>query len=81
MLSVKKMTCKQLAGACDMEFHAETFEEMAKMSKKHAMEMVEKGDKAHLRKMDEMKELMERGEAVRWFEGKRKEFDNLPVND
>ena len=64
-----------------MEFHAETFEEMAKMSKKHAMEMVEKGDKAHLRKMDEMKELMERGEAVRWFEGKRKEFDNLPVND
>ena len=78
---MKKMTCKQLAGACDMEFHAETFEEMAKMSKKHAMEMVEKGDKAHLRKMDEMKELMERGEAVRWFEGKRKEFDNLPVND
>jgi len=81
VLSVKKMNCKQLAGACDMEFHAETFEEMAKMSKKHAMEMVEKGDKAHLRKMDEMKELMERGEAVRWFEGKRKEFDNLPVND
>ena len=25
------MTCKELAGACDMEFHAETFDEMAKV--------------------------------------------------
>jgi hypothetical protein len=36
---MKTMTCKELGGACDLEFHANTFEEIAKMSKKHGMEM------------------------------------------
>ena len=27
---MKTMTCNQLAGACDMAFHADTWEEMAK---------------------------------------------------
>ncbi len=26
------MTCRQLAGACDQEFHAETFEEMTEIT-------------------------------------------------
>lgn len=39
---MKKMTCKQLGGACDLEFKAETFEEMAELSKKHGMDMLEK---------------------------------------
>ena len=37
---MKKMTCKQLGGACDTEFHANTFEEMADLSKKHALEKI-----------------------------------------
>lgn len=41
---VKTMTCKQLSGACDKEYHAETFDEMAEKSKTHGMEMVKKGD-------------------------------------
>ena len=45
---MKTMTCKQLAGACDKQFHAETFEEMAAMSKKHGTQMFEKGDEQHL---------------------------------
>jgi hypothetical protein len=32
---MKTMTCKQLGGACDQAFHAETFEEMAEKSKKN----------------------------------------------
>ncbi|MEK7071244.1 MAG: DUF1059 domain-containing protein [Patescibacteria group bacterium] len=74
------MTCNQLAGACDIEFHAETFEEMGEMSKKHAMEMGEKGDKAHIDKMEEMKNnYMNNPEKVKeWFEKKQKEFDSLP---
>ena len=28
---MKTMTCKQLGGACDLEFIANTFEEMSKM--------------------------------------------------
>ena len=32
---MKAMTCKQLGGACDRVFHANSFEEIAEMSKKH----------------------------------------------
>ena len=41
---MKTMTCRDLAGACDAEFHAETFDEMAELSKKQGMEMLEQGD-------------------------------------
>jgi len=73
------MNCRQLGGACDQEFHANTFEEIAEMSKQHAMEMFQKGDEAHLKAMNEVKELMQKSEAMRdWFESKRKEFEALP---
>lgn len=73
------MTCKQLGGACDLEFHAETFKEMEELSKKHGMEMFQQGDKAHLEAMQKMKELMNSPEAIqKWFEGKRNEFETLP---
>ena len=42
---MKTMTCKQLGGACDKEFHANSFEEMAELSKRHGMEMFQKGDR------------------------------------
>ena len=73
------MTCKQLGGACDKEFHAKTFDEMAEMSKKHGMEMFQTGDEEHLKAMNDMQELMQSPEAMQeWFEGKRREFDTLP---
>ena len=76
---MKTMTCKQLAGACDQELHAETFEAMGDLSRRHAMEMAEKGDTGHLQKMEEMKELMNKpGAAEEWFENARREFDALP---
>jgi len=75
---MKTMTCKQLGGACDLEFHAETFQEMAELSKKHGMEMFKIKDEAHLEAMAKMKELMKDPEAVEtWFELKREEFDEL----
>lgn len=75
---MKTMTCKDLAGACDVEFHAETFDEMAELSKQHAMEMVEQGDKAHIEAMGKMKESMNDSEAMNeWFETVRKTFDGL----
>jgi len=75
---MKTMTCKQLGGACDLEFTAETFEEIAEMSKQHGMEMFQKGDTAHLKAMDEMKALMTSPDAMQiWFEQKRREFESL----
>jgi hypothetical protein len=76
------MTCKQLGGACDKAFHAESFEEIAGMSKQHAMEMFQKKDGAHLNAMNEMNEmqaLMKKPEVMKeWFKNKKKEFDALP---
>jgi hypothetical protein len=76
---MKTMTCNQLGGACDKKFHATSFDEIAGMSKQHAMEMFQKKDAAHLRAMNEMQELMKKPEAMKeWFEGKKKEFGALP---
>ena len=76
---MKTMTCRQLGGACDIEFRANTFEEMAELSKKHGMEMYQKNDIAHLEAMKKIKKQMETpGEIEKWQEKKRKEFDALP---
>ncbi len=75
---MKTMTCKQLGGACDQEFHAETFQSMAEQSKQHAMEMFQKQDKPHLEAMQKMQVLMQTPDAMNeWFENKRKEFEAL----
>ena len=75
---MKTMTCKDLAGACDVEFHAETFDEMAEMPKKHGLEMMEQGDQAHIDAMDKMKESMSDPEAMKqWFETVRNTFEDL----
>ena len=79
---MRTMTCKQLGGACDKEFHANTFDEIAEMSKKHGMEMFQRGDEEHLKAMNEMQELMKSPEAMKeWFENRRKEFDALPADE
>ena len=62
-----------------MKFHAETFDEMAQLSKRHGTEMFEKKDKAHLRAQEEMMQLMSNpGQIREWMDSKRKEFDTLP---
>ena len=79
---MKKMTCKQLGGACELVFEANTFEEIAAQSKKHGMEMFQAGDKAHLKAMQDMKHLMQSPEAMQsWFQGRRDEFNALPNSD
>lgn len=76
---MKTMTCKQLGGACDKEFKANTFEEIAEMSKAHGTEMYQKGDSPHLLAMKEMQELMKSPDGMKdWFENKKREFEALP---
>ena len=78
---MKTMTCKQLGGACDMQFHANTFEELAEQSKKHGMAMFQAGNTDHIEAMKKMQELMKSPDALaKWFENKRKEFETLPTN-
>jgi predicted small metal-binding protein len=76
---MKTMTCTQLGGACDLEFHADTFDEIAEQSKAHGTEMFEKSEPAHLQAMQEMQSLMQSpGAMQKWFEEKRAEFNALP---
>jgi predicted small metal-binding protein len=76
---MKLMTCRQLGGACDLEFRANTFEEMAELSKKHGMEMHRDQDAAHLEAMEAMRSLMEKPEDMEnWFESRRQAFEALP---
>lgn len=76
---MKTMTCKQLGGACDLEFHAKSFEDISEMSKKHGVEMFDQADEEHLVAMDKMKDLMQNpGATKEWIENKKKEFDELP---
>lgn len=73
---MKTMTCKQLGGACDQEFKAETFDEMARLSQLHGMEMFQKGDDAHIEAMNKMRELMQDPNAMQeWMDKKREEFE------
>ena len=75
---MKTMNCNQLGGACQKEFTAATFDEIAEMSKQHGMEMFKKGDKAHLDAMNMMREMMQQPNSMQeWFDGKRKEFEAL----
>ncbi len=79
---MKTMTCNQLGGACEKEFKANTFEEIEEMSKRHGMEMFQKGDEAHLNAMKKMKQLMTTPDALKeWFDSKRREFEALSEDE
>jgi hypothetical protein len=65
-----------------MQFQAETFEEMAELSKTHGLEMAMQGDESHFKAMNTMQELMSTPQAMKeWLKDKRKEFDALPEEE
>lgn len=75
---MKKMTCKQLGGTCNVIFEASTFEEMVELSKNHGMEMFQQKDQDHLAAMQKMQELMQDPKAMqKWFDDKRAEFEAM----
>ena len=79
---MKTMTCNQLAGACEQQFHATTFEEISEKCRSHAAEMVLKNDQAHIDKMNEMMALSKKPGAVKeWYMKVQKEFDELPEDN
>lgn len=76
---MKTMTCKELGGACDHTFSANTFDEIAMQVSKHAREMVGQGDAAHIAAMNDMRSRMTSPEATNaWMDEKRKAFNSLP---
>ena len=79
---MKTMTCKQLGGACDLAFSADTFEELAQQSKQHGLQMFQQQDADHLQAMQQVQELMQDPVAMQtWFAEKKAEFEALPDSD
>ena len=76
---MKRVTCKQLGGACDLVFEAKTFKEVALLSQQHGMEMAKANDQAHLDAMKEMQVLMSDPQAMQqWLKDKEEMFNSLP---
>ena len=78
---MKTMTCKQLYGPCEALIHGENAQEMMENSKKHAMEMAEKGDELHINAMKAMGEShqnMDETAVKQWMEKFQNDFDAQP---
>ncbi len=75
---MKTMTCKQLGGACDKIFQANTFEKMIELSMQHGIEMKEQNEEAHVIEIEKMKVIMLNPNTMHeWFGKKKAEFDAL----
>ena len=76
---MKTMTCKQLGGACEQSFSADSFDEIAELSKQHGIDMFQQNDADHLEAMNRMRELMQDPAAMQqWFDERKREFEALP---
>ncbi len=74
---MKMMRCNELGGACDKEFFGDTFEEIAKQSKEHGIEMINLGDKDHINAMEKMGELMGDSKNLdEWMNERKNIFDS-----
>ena len=72
------MKCSQLGGACEKIFTANTFEEIAHLSKLHGMEMMKKGDIPHIQAMQKLQDLMHNPEDwQKWMDEKKSDFNEL----
>jgi len=75
---MKRITCNELGGVWNEEFNAETFEEIAEVSKKHGTKMYAIDDTKHIPAMKAMMILMKSPDFMKdWFENKKLEFESL----
>jgi predicted small metal-binding protein len=78
---MKTMTCSQLGGACDLELHGETADEIIKAQDKHLNEVVTGGDQAHAQALKEMKGRWKHPiKGMGWYKKTKSDFAAL-VND
>lgn len=76
---MKVMTCKQLGGACEKEFRANSFEELSILVQQHGMEMFQKQDEDHMEAMMKIQALMQNPQEMQvWIDEKRALFESLP---
>ena len=52
---MKKLTCRDLGGPCDLELIGDSFQEIGKKSYDHVMEQIKNGDEAHKAAAEKMR--------------------------
>jgi len=78
---VKTMTCRQLGGACDLEFHGTNADEIIKAQDKHLNDIVEGGDEAHRSALKEMKGRWRHPiSGMGWYRNTKREFAALSAD-
>jgi hypothetical protein len=79
---MKTMTCKQLKGACEEKFKADSVEEMIKLSQEHGMAMWQSQDQLHMDVMNKMKTMGNDPKIQeQWLAETKELFDSLPDNE
>ena len=76
---MKTMTCSQLGGACDLQLHGETADEVIKAQDKHLKEIVAGGDDAHKDALRAMKGRWKHPiKGMGWYKDTKAAFAALP---
>jgi predicted small metal-binding protein len=76
---VKTMTCKQMGGPCDLEFHGNTADEVIKAQDQHLKEVVANGDELHKDALKSMQGRWKRPIAgMKWYKETKKAFAGFP---
>jgi predicted small metal-binding protein len=76
---VKRMTCQDLGGPCDLVHRGESADEIIKAQDQHLKKLVEAGDDAHVPARDDMKGRWRHPmKSMSWYNNVKKRFAELP---
>ena len=76
---MKRMTCNQLGGPCDVEHQGEDHNEIIKAQDRHLRDAVEAGSSEHEPALAEMKARWRRPvSGLKWYRGVQRSFAALP---
>ncbi len=76
---MKTMTCKQLGGPCDLQFHATTGDGIIKAQDAHLKAAVADGDASHEPALSEMKGRWKHPiSGMGWYRAAKRDFAALP---
>ena len=76
---MKTMTCRQMGGPCDAQFHASKADEAIKAQDAHLKEMVASGDETHRSALEAMRGRWKHPvSGLGWYRATKKAFAALP---
>lgn len=75
---MKKLTCRDLGGPCDVEITGNSFEEIGRKSHAHVMAQINDGDEAHKAAANRMKNMSAENQKSMMAEFERK-YNEAPT--